>query len=97
MAEPQLKKITTQTILFSASGNDPSHDQMPLPETDRTVGETDTESLRGIFAKFGIADAWTAGRSVIVSRYADLIGKIYAEAGAVAVKQFLSERRRYGE
>ena len=93
---PALKRITTQTIIYSASGNSPEHDSLPLPD-GRKVGEVDTESLRGIFAKFGLADCWTDGRASLVSKWASFIGDVYAKAGQEAVKQFLSERRRYGE
>jgi hypothetical protein len=33
---PELRKITTQTIFYSASGNSPEHDKLPLPDTDRS-------------------------------------------------------------
>jgi hypothetical protein len=91
---PALKRITTRTISVSASGNDPGHDSLPLPD-GRKVGDVDTESLRGIFSKFGIENVWTDGRATIVSRWADFINKVYADAGQEAVNKFLSERRRY--
>jgi hypothetical protein len=91
----ELQKITTRTIMYSASGNSPEHDRLPLPDTERTVGETDTETLRGIFAKFGIDNAWTEGRASLVSKWAKFIGEVYAEAGQAAVSKLLTERRRY--
>jgi hypothetical protein len=96
VTRPSIPRLTGQTIIYSATGNDPAHDKLPLPDTERTVGQVGIDELRGIFAKFGI-DSQTAGRAEIVSRYAELVGKIYSEAGALAVKQFLAERRRYGE
>jgi hypothetical protein len=92
-----IPRLTGRQVIFSASGNDPAFDSLPLPDTDRTVGQVGTDELRGIFAKFGIEGAHTDGRAAIVSRYSELITRIHAEAGAVAVKRFLAERRRYGE
>jgi hypothetical protein len=91
-----IPRLTTQTIIYSASGNSPQHDSLPLPDGP-TVGQASTDDLRGIFAKFGIENCWTDGRAAMVSRWADFIGKVYSEAGQQAVRQFLSERRRYGE
>jgi hypothetical protein len=91
-----IHRLTGRTIIYSKTGNDPSHDSLPLPD-GRKVGDVDTEELRGIFAKFGIADCWTDGRASLVSKWASFIGDVYAKAGQEAVRQFLSERRRYGE
>jgi hypothetical protein len=91
---PAINRMTGRTIIFSKSGNDPSHDVLPLPD-GRKVGDVDTETLRGIFSKFGIENVWTDGRATIVSRWADFINKVYADAGQEAVNRFLSERRRY--
>jgi hypothetical protein len=77
---PAIQRLTGRTIIFSKSGNDPSHDSLPLPD-GRTVSECSTDDLRGIFAKFGIENCWTDGRAAIVSRWADFIGKVYSEAG----------------
>jgi hypothetical protein len=95
VTRPSIPRLTGQTIIFSATGNNPAHDSLPLPDTDKTVGEVDTETLRGIFAKFGIENAWTDGRAAIVNRWADFIGEVYGRAGQAAVRDFLKERRRY--
>jgi hypothetical protein len=79
---PELRKITTHTIFYSASGNSPEHDRLPIPDSDRTVGETDTETLRAIFAKFGIENAWTEGRASLVAKWAKFIGEVVLGGGS---------------
>jgi hypothetical protein len=97
MPRPTIPRLTGRQIIFSASGKDPLHDKLPLADTDKTVGEVDTETLRGIFSRYGIEGAHTDGRAAIVSRWAAFIDDVYSRAGQEAVKQFLAERRRYGE
>jgi hypothetical protein len=94
-APTALQKITTQTITYSRSGNAPEFDGLMLPG-GRKIGETETEELRSILARFGIAGAFTTGRAQLVAEYARVIGEVYNAAGLKAITEFL-EKQKNGE
>jgi hypothetical protein len=88
---PAINRLTGRTIVYSKSGNSPEHDGLLLP-TGKTVGETSTEELRPILARFGVENPHTAGRAVIVAEYARVIGEVYSAAGMAALKQYLKDK-----
>jgi hypothetical protein len=83
-----IHRLTGRTVIFSKSGNDPSHDSLCLPN-GKTIAESTTDEIRAVAAALEIPEAWTAGRAQIVSAYADRIGAIYHESGMAAVKNYL--------
>jgi hypothetical protein len=91
MRPDNIPRLTTQTIVYSRTGNDPSHDHILLPN-GKKVSEVSTEELRPLLAKLGIENAHTDGRAIIVRRYAEFIGGIFNDAGLRAVKEFLKEQ-----
>jgi hypothetical protein len=94
VTRPSIPRLTGRQIIFSASGNDPSHDSLKIPG-GRTVGEVTTDEIRQIAARLGIENAHTAGRAEIVAAYAKVCSEIYDSAGLKALTEFLEERRRY--
>jgi hypothetical protein len=68
------------------------HDALPLPGGG-SIGSTDNESLRRILHQLGIAEAHSAGRPVLCSRYNDLLAKVRTEAGNIALSEFLANHR----
>jgi hypothetical protein len=88
---PAINRMTTQTIVYSKSGNSPEHDGLLLPN-GRKIGESTTVEIRQIFGQLGIEGAHTDGRAIIVRRYAEFIGGIFNEAGLRAVKEFLETK-----
>jgi hypothetical protein len=88
-----LQRISTKTVVFSRTGNSPEFDDLMLVN-GKTVGETSTDELRSLLARFGIESAHRAGRAQIVSEYAALIKEVYDAAGVAAVKAFLEEKEK---
>jgi hypothetical protein len=68
------------------------HDDLKLP-SGRTIGETDTDSLRHEFARLGVAEAQTAGRHILCQRYAELLAAIGEAASEKAIAEFLESKR----
>jgi hypothetical protein len=87
-----IPRLTTQTIVYSKSGNSPEHDNLRLPN-GKTIAESTTDEIRQIFGQLGIEGAHTDGRAIIVRRYHEFISGIYDAAGLRAVKEFLEERQ----
>jgi hypothetical protein len=69
------------------------HDHLPLPPPYKTVGETPTEVLRGVFAKLNIADAHTAGRHILCEAYARMLMAIGEAASERAIAEWLEKHR----
>jgi hypothetical protein len=83
--------MTGQVIEYGRSGNSPEHDSLLLPN-GKTVGETSTEELRPMLARFNIPHVFTAGRAQIVAEYARISGEIFNEAGRKALDAWLAQR-----
>jgi hypothetical protein len=88
-----LPRLTTETITYSRSGNAPEHDLLPLPGGGK-VGETETEKLRSILGRFGIAGAFTIGRAQLVAEYARQISEVAHAASLKAITEFLESREK---
>jgi hypothetical protein len=90
MTRPDIPRLTTQTIVYSRTGNSPEHDNLLLPN-GRTVGETSTEELRPILARF-VDGAHTLGRAILVAKYAEVIREVSEAASMKAITEFLKAK-----
>jgi hypothetical protein len=67
------------------------YDHLPVPGGS-TVGKTDTDTLRRLFDRMGIADAHIRGRQTLLEEgYVPLLKKVHDEAGEKAVESFLQQ------
>ena len=69
------------------------HDHLPLPPPHRTVGETNSETLRSLFHRMGLEQAHTRPRNEIIADYAALLARIGGEAYRNAVNTWLEQFR----
>jgi hypothetical protein len=68
------------------------HDHLKFPN-GKTIGATDTDTLRHEFARLGIADAHTAGRHILCDRYAMKLMQIGEAASEKAIAEWLESKR----
>jgi len=88
---PTLKKITTRTITISASGNSPAHDEIQRPSGVK-IRDATTDQIRQVCSRLEIPNCWTIGRAELVGLYAELIEKVFNDAGRKALDAWLAER-----
>jgi hypothetical protein len=87
---PQLKPGMPAPIV-GPSWPSSQWDHLPVPGGS-TVGKTDTDTLRRLFDRMGIAQAHTRGRQTLLEEgYVPLLKKVHDEAGEKAVESFLQQ------
>ena len=68
------------------------HDGLKTP-SGATIGATNTDALRGLFARLGIPGAFNRPRNELIDDYAVMLKRVGDEASRVAIDAWLAQHK----